>query len=202
MASAPQPTVTMHCQPGRGSTASGISDNAQAASPVSGQDGGEAMGGGQRTAEAADQALFLRPSAGEPVSTRSQWWWRRYPGRPDQVAGVRAFLAETLADCPAVEDVILMADELASNAVQHSNSRAPGATFGLRVLVHRGQSVRVEVVDAGGRWTRPGRADRAGDGYPHGGRGLRIVEALAVAWGVKGDETGRTVWFTVGWDAR
>jgi anti-sigma regulatory factor (Ser/Thr protein kinase) len=107
-----------------------------------------------------------------------------------------------LADCPSAEDVILMADELASNAVQHSNSRASGGTFGLRVLVRRGESVRVEVADAGGRWARPGLAGGATDGNTLGGRGLRIVEVLAVAWGVKGDETGRTVWFTAGWDAR
>lgn len=202
MASAPQPTVAVHCQPAGGSTASGIGDDAQGAWPKPGRDGEEAPGGGHRTAGTDDLALFLRPSTGEPASTAPECCRRSYPGRPDQVAGVRAFLAEMFADCPAAEDVILMADELASNAVQHSNSRAPGGTFGLRVLVRRGESVRVEVADAGGRWARPGFADRAADGSTLGGRGLRIVEVLAVAWGVKGDETGRTVWFTAGWDAR
>jgi hypothetical protein len=30
-------------------------------------------------------------------------------------------------------------------------------------------------------------------------RGLRIVDALADAWGVSGDVIGRTVWFRAGW---
>ena len=30
-----------------------------------------------------------------------------------------------------------------------------------------------------------------------GGRGLRIVEALAARWGHAGDELGRMVWFEV-----
>jgi serine/threonine-protein kinase RsbW len=202
MASAPQTTVAVHCQPGGEATASGIGDNAQRASPISSQDGDKAPDGEQRTAGPDDLALSLRPATGEPVATAPEWCWRSYPGHPAQVAGVRTFLAGVLADCPAAEDVILMADELASNAVQHSNSRAPGGTFGLRVLARRGESVRVEVADAGGRWARPGCADQVTDGYTLGGRGLRIVEALAVAWGVNGDESGRTVWFTAGWDAR
>ena len=120
---------------------------------------------------------------------------------------MRAFLAGVLADCPVVEDVTLMADELVSNAVLHSDSRKPGGTFELRVKVRRGESVRVEVADAGGPWAGPRSGDYSGcdgapDGYGSGGRGLRIVEVLAAAWGVSGDETGRTVWFTAVWDAK
>jgi len=128
------------------------------------------------------------------------------------VARVRALLAQELAGCPAVDDVILMADELVSNAVLHSNSGRPGGTFGLRVLARPRESVRVEVTDAGGAWARSGRAGdfssqdapgsfSPGGGCLTGGRGLRIVEALAAAWGVSGDENGRTVWFTLAWAA-
>jgi len=120
---------------------------------------------------------------------------------------VRAFLAGVLAGCPAAADVVLMADELVSNAVQHSDSREPGGTFGVRVQVRNGESVQVEVTDAGGRWASPGSnyepgRDSATDGYQSGGRGLHIVGALAATWGVRGDETGRTVWFVADWDAR
>jgi serine/threonine-protein kinase RsbW len=102
--------------------------------------------------------------------------------------------------------VVLMADELVSNAVQHSDSREPGGTFRVRVQVRHGESVRVEVADGGGTWARPGTDDESGcdsaaDGCRSGGRGLRIVAALAVAWGVSGDETGRAVWSIASWDA-
>jgi hypothetical protein len=51
---------------------------------------------------------------------------RSYPGRPDQAAHVRAFLARVLDGCPAATDVILMADEIAANALLHSHSGEPG----------------------------------------------------------------------------
>lgn len=131
--------------------------------------------------------------------------WRRYRGRADQAAVVRAWLAGELVGCPAVRDVVLMADELVCNAIQHSNTRKPGGVFRVLLQVLPGELVRVEVADAGGAWARPGwdsGPDGGGeaDGYWCGGRGLRIVAALAAAWGVQGDDGGRTVWFTVGWD--
>jgi serine/threonine-protein kinase RsbW len=91
-----------------------------------------------------------------------------------------------------------MAGELAGNAVQHSKSRGLGRTFTVRVLVCYGELVRVEVADAGGTWAEQPR-ERGCDGDGPGGRGLSIVQALAAAWGVTGGETGRTVWFNVGW---
>jgi anti-sigma regulatory factor (Ser/Thr protein kinase) len=145
----------------------------------------------------------LSPSVGKAATAPPGSCRRSYPGRPDQAAGVRAFLAGVLAGCPAAADVVLMADELVSNAVQHSDSREPGGTFGVRLEVRSGESVQVEVADAGGRWASPGPGcDTATDGYQSGGRGLHIVGALAATWGVRGDETGRTVWFVADWDAR
>jgi anti-sigma regulatory factor (Ser/Thr protein kinase) len=100
-----------------------------------------------------------------------------------------------------------MADELVSNAVQHSDSREPGGTFGVRVQVRADESVQVEVADAGGSWASPGSShepgpDTATDDCQSGGRGLHIVGALAATWGVSGDETGRTVWFVADWGPR
>ncbi|MET8295390.1 ATP-binding protein [Streptomyces sp. NPDC005180] len=79
--------------------------------------------------------------------------------------------------------------ELAANAVTHG--AVPGRDFelGLRRL---DGVLRVEVSDAhAGRQPdlRP-----AGDGH---GYGLRIVEALADAWGVTGRVVGKTVWAEV-----
>ncbi len=125
-----------------------------------------------------------------------------YPGRADQVPKVRAFVARAAAGCPAVDEVVLMADEIAANAVLHSRSGEPGGWFTVRVEVGAGQWVGVQVDDEGG--PQPPRlrsGSPAGDGADGGGRGLRIVEVLADAWGVTGDVTGRTVWFRAGWGA-
>jgi hypothetical protein len=53
----------------------------------------------------------------------------------------------------------------------------------------RSADVLVEVTDQGGPWT----PDTADDELH--GRGLLIVSSLAHAWGITGDESGRTVWF-------
>jgi len=59
-----------------------------------------------------------------------------------------------LAGCPAADDVILCASELATNSVLHSCSGLPGGTFTLRVTISQG-FVRINVEDDGGPWTRP-----------------------------------------------
>jgi serine/threonine-protein kinase RsbW len=130
---------------------------------------------------------------------------RSYPGQADQVPQVRAFLARILDGCPAADDAVLMADELAANAVIHSHSGEPGGMFTVRVEVCDGISVRVGVQDEGG--PTPPRLRTGGNGISsdeggEGGQGLRIVSALSDAWGVTGDVIARTVWFRLGWGAR
>jgi len=103
------------------------------------------------------------------------------------VALVRQWLYATLGACPAADDGVLLVSELATNALTHSASGRGGA---LTVTVfHRSGDVRIEVADQGGRWPTA----TAGDGVH--GRGLVIVGSLARAWGVTGDDSGRTVWF-------
>ena len=147
----------------------------------------------------ATRAAGSGPSA---VCTRS------YPGRADQVPQVRAFLARLLDGCPAAGDVVLMADELAANAVLHSHSGEPGGMFTVRVEVCDGIWVHVGVQDEGGQTAPRLRAGGCGSGSgsddasSEGGQGLRIVSALSEAWGVTGDVITRTVWFRLGWGAR
>lgn len=135
---------------------------------------------------------------------------RSYPGQADQIPRVRAFLTRVLDGCPAAEDVVLMADELAANAVLHSHSGEAGGVFTVRVEVREGQWVHVGVQDEGGptapRLRRGPSAgddlgDDLGDDGGEGGQGLRIVGALADAWGVDGGVIGRTVWFLRSWGA-
>ncbi len=91
---------------------------------------------------------------------------RSYPGQADQIPRVRAFLTRVLDGCPAAEDVVLMADELAANAVLHSHSGEAGGVFTVRVEVREGQWVHVGVQDEGGPTApRLRRGPSAGDDW-------------------------------------
>ena len=91
--------------------------------------------------------------------------------------------------------MILCASELAANAAKHSNSRLPGGIFTVRILISRGDFIRIEVQDHGGPWT-PATADQSGH------HGLDIVRALAANWGIDGDTSTRTAWATFDWTSR
>jgi anti-sigma regulatory factor (Ser/Thr protein kinase) len=121
------------------------------------------------------------------AATRYQ---RTFPGRPDQVRRVRHEVACYLAGCPAADDAILIASELAANAVVHSASR--GQFFTVRCQAGPGQ-VRIEVEDLGGPWHPRPSADR-----PHG---LDIIAALTGTGdsGIDGDHAGRTAWARLTW---
>jgi hypothetical protein len=123
-------------------------------------------------------------------------WSRDYPGKPDQVAQARAFLALALAGCPAAEDAVLLMSEICANAIQHSHSRRPGGRFTVEAEVRDDDSVRVQVTDEGGCW-QPQQTRTDGRGH-----GLDIVRALAEDWGRHGDAaTGWTIWFRLSWAA-
>ncbi|WP_052120862.1 ATP-binding protein [Amycolatopsis sp. MJM2582] len=84
----------------------------------------------------------------------------------------------------AVDDAVLVADELISNAHRHGD--APRVCrLG---LTHQGRYVRIEVDDASPR--RPRR--RTPDGS--GGRGLLLIDRLAATWGVRNFADHKTVW--------
>lgn len=119
---------------------------------------------------------------------------RRYPGERGQPRLVRAALASVLEGCPRADDAILIASELAANAVVHSNSAAPGGQFTVRVEVCFSDYVWIEVADQGGPWARG-----ESDGDIHG---LDLVNALAYPgnWGIDGDaEHGHIVWVRLDW---
>jgi serine/threonine-protein kinase RsbW len=116
-----------------------------------------------------------------------------YPGRADQLHQVRSTVASHLAGCAAADDAVLIASELAANAILHSRSRA--THFTIRTELHP-DHVRIEAEDSGGPWRR-----RQPDGRPHG---LDMVEALTGP-GHWGTETttggGRIVWARLDLDA-
>jgi serine/threonine-protein kinase RsbW len=125
-----------------------------------------------------------------------------FPGEPSSVGQARDFVRGVLGeDCLVLDDVLLMASEIAANAVRHTASGLDGGWFDLTVSVTR-KAVRVAVADRGGSSTpgipgNGGELGMPGAGLLTGGRGLRIVDALASGWGYGGDERGRVVWFEV-----
>jgi anti-sigma regulatory factor (Ser/Thr protein kinase) len=77
------------------------------------------------------------------------WYQRTFHGRTDQVSQVRRDIAAYPAGCPAADDLILIASELAGNAVLHSQSR--GGSFTVRCYIYPGYGW-IEVEDLGGPW--------------------------------------------------
>lgn len=105
--------------------------------------------------------------------------------RLESVRDSRRFVKRELADtCVDLWAAELLTSELATNAVAHAQT-----DFEVRVTA-RPHGVRVEVTnDAPEMLAAIRQADH------RGGRGLRIVEALASAWGTTQDRSNKTVWF-------
>jgi PAS domain S-box-containing protein len=119
---------------------------------------------------------------------------RSFPAVADSVGQARQFLLQHVCDGDGL-DVALMLSELATNAVQHAATEFEVAiTLGAPSDgTDRVRWVRVAVSDEAPGYPAP--EEPAADA-PHG-RGLRIVESLADAWGVEVQRgrPGKTVWF-------
>ncbi len=139
------------------------------------------------TAPSSESPLGHAARNGSPIATGQ--WLRTFPGLPDQVPQARRFVAGLLSMHVSADDVALCVSELAANAVLHSRSGRPGGTFTVRVTA--GPAVCVEVEDQGGPWLPPLGPDGSR------GRGLAIVRTLAGDFGISGDRSGRTAWFTM-----
>ncbi|RVX39742.1 anti-sigma regulatory factor (Ser/Thr protein kinase) [Nonomuraea polychroma] len=117
------------------------------------------------------------------------------PGLLESVGEARAWALTVLpAGCPRADDVALVVSELATNAVLHSASRAPGGTFQLLVDVEA-DAIAVAVVDAGPAPVTVCRP--AGEG----GLGLVLVIELADAYEVTTAVNARRTWCRLEWEA-
>jgi histidine kinase-like protein len=114
-----------------------------------------------------------------------------FHGRAEEAGRVRREITGYLGDCPVTCDLVLIAAELAANAVLHTQSR--GQFFRVRCEL-AASSARIEVEDLGGPWRARKHDDR-----PHG---LDVVEALTGpgGWGseVTADQS-RVVWAQLAW---
>ncbi|MFE1024475.1 ATP-binding protein [Streptomyces sp. NPDC058818] len=123
----------------------------------------------------------------------------QFPSSPRGAQLARRHAVRWLEDRghPPTSDVsctaALVVGELAANAVQHG--RVPGHEFGLRLTLDRAAGLlRVEVDDAASAKRLPMVAPSS---YPEGesGRGLLLVDVLAVRWGsLPRRPVGKTVW--------
>lgn len=118
---------------------------------------------------------------------------------PGSVAAGRRWAAHEAelghATAEAARTVELLTSEILTNAVVHTRAHRHIA---LTAECH-GDCVRVEVTDPDPTLplVKPGNARRIG------GHGMRLVDALATAWGIElHPGRGKTVWFETGTGAR
>jgi len=119
---------------------------------------------------------------------------RVFPGHMRELSQVRRWLSSLLAECPVLDDLLSVATELCSNALQHTASGRPGGWFAVEVTSRR-SGVQLAVADCGGP-TEPRVID---DLEGERGRGLLLVQGLSERTGWSGDSRGRLVWAVVTW---
>jgi serine/threonine-protein kinase RsbW len=120
-------------------------------------------------------------------------WERVFPGEAEQVAAVRRWITSLLPDCPSRADLVLVASELAGNAIRHTAS-GQGGTFAVGVA-WGGEYVLVAVDDAG----RAGEPRVVDDPAGEGGRGLLVVRELSARMSVSETDAGRRVSAEISW---
>ncbi|HUR15306.1 MAG TPA: ATP-binding protein [Mycobacteriales bacterium] len=113
------------------------------------------------------------------------------PSAPRSVAVVRRYAVDAcraLGWGDSADTVALLVTEVATNAVLH----AYGPDIRVRVL-DRGRRLRVEVFD--GSTVQP--SQRRSPPGSENGRGLGILDSLAVSWGFDTVLGGKTAWFEI-----
>jgi serine/threonine-protein kinase RsbW len=134
------------------------------------------------------------PGTGGPPALVPGLRWRRVlPGEERQLGELRRWLESLLPQSPARDSVAAVATELGCNAIRHTAS-GRGGWFAVEVTCYE-PVVRVTVADSGAP-TGPRMVD---DPAAEDGRGLLVVQGLALRTGVCGDERGRLVWADISW---
>ncbi|MFV2175211.1 ATP-binding protein [Actinomadura sp. LOL_016] len=115
------------------------------------------------------------------------------------LAAVRAFVRGLLLTSPRLDDVELVASEIAGNAIRHAPSGGDGGRFLVTVSLRPGWA-RIAVSGSGtGRWNR---SDVTKDGIDEYGRGLLVVAGCADRVGHEASAHGQTMWAEFTWTTR
>jgi serine/threonine-protein kinase RsbW len=117
---------------------------------------------------------------------------RVFPGHQRELAVLRRWLSSLLPECSERDDLLSIATELGSNALQHTRSGQPGGWFAVEVT-WLSDVVQLAVADCGGQ-AEPRVID---DPEAERGRGLLLVQGLSVSTGWTRDRFGRVVWAQV-----
>jgi hypothetical protein len=135
-----------------------------------------------------DRATLPRPAP----AAQSRSCEAAFPGRADQVGQTRALLDAFLHGEPAADNAVLLASELAANAVSHSASGQPGGTFTVRAQL-TSTGIYAEVEDQGSSWD----GNLSDATAPHG---LFLLRALSTSCGAQHRPAGWVTWFTLATD--
>ncbi|WP_107430358.1 ATP-binding SpoIIE family protein phosphatase, partial [Streptomyces bobili] len=134
--------------------------------------------------------LLLRRRAPDAPQAGSRLQQHVAPGDPEALTQARHMIRAAVRTWGAQErsdDVELVADELVTNALMHTEG---AAIVTLRLLTGGGRRLRVEVEDSSSALPRRREAGDSGVS----GRGLLLVELLSDVWGVEARGGGKCVW--------
>ncbi|GAA3208850.1 hypothetical protein GCM10020256_05650 [Streptomyces thermocoprophilus] len=112
------------------------------------------------------------------------------PGDPEALTDARHMIRTAVRGWGArdrADEIELVADELITNALMHTEG---AAVVTLRRLTGRARRLRVEVEDSSSALPRRREAGDSGVS----GRGLLLVDLLTDAWGVEARGGGKCVW--------
>ena len=112
------------------------------------------------------------------------WWSGVFPGDLARLGGVRRWVQGLLPESGHRDDVVLVASELAANAVRHTRSGADGGRFIVEVCGAPGWT-RVVVGDQGSLASEPRVVEM---------HGLFVVQGLSRDWGIAGGRDACFVW--------
>lgn len=131
-----------------------------------------------------DYLVDLLVSVGQPADTVATL---DLPQALTSAAEARRFVAGKVTDWgleDLLDDALLVASELAANAVTHADSPCR-----IRLSVNAA-TLRIDVIDTGSGTPEPQPASWTEE---HG-RGLHLVDALTTAWGLEIIPEGKLVW--------